>query len=813
MPEILGGLPEKGVNNVWFVHNKSDTVFVFVHGVFSSSRSAWLSDNEVFWPELVSSDPTLGNPSIFLGGYYTEVLAGSYSIRDAASDLYRRLSTPIAPAEEAVLSKKRILFICHSTGGIVVRDVLVNRRRDFQDKTVGLMLVASPSLGSKDATRLSWLASYFKNQIGLELQWDHPFLAKLDDEFKELVYHRLIPSLRGIEAVENHLIGPKPVGLWRDDALVERESAGRYFGAPVTLAGTDHFSAVKPEDVTHPAHVLLRHFYSTDFNQEWVNATLQKYVVSPPWHEQNRSRTFVRPSLWPRALDHLKQNRLLSISGPAGTGKTTLAFELAYALERDRVVRRVLDFPRDGRLVEIEDLTQVLVVLDDPFGSIEFDPLVKEVAEDFERLERFLQRNYAILTTRSEVLGEARQRTRFGERRSLEESVLEIGPEAYSRRQRSEMLERHLTVAEVSPGVRDWVEAQKEEALDALAFPLNYQVFAELLSGAESRSEVDDAINGARQVERSVGRWFSNLYETDKEVFCFLLTLAFFWEIPPKEFHEAHTRIVEAIREVRRFEVPMPMIGDVGRLVAKTNPYVQGGSLLDYCHSAYRDGVTSEIEEKFLGELLAVLDGAKKMVWAPGVVEDYVLHCWLQTALRLPHVVLPYLKQAVTEDRRYLLSSVIVLAELGREEPAPVLDIVKEWLAGDSWELRQGGVRLASRLAVALPEQVVGNLEKWAECQSEGELVTVLESIGVALPRAFDGVFPVFARWAESEAWMVRKTVAHELRNTPPERRAEARGLLDALLHDGQWMVASAAESTLHLWEMDPRTPLVTIEP
>ncbi len=35
-------IPEKGKNNTWFEYNESDTVFVFVHGIFSDSNSCWL---------------------------------------------------------------------------------------------------------------------------------------------------------------------------------------------------------------------------------------------------------------------------------------------------------------------------------------------------------------------------------------------------------------------------------------------------------------------------------------------------------------------------------------------------------------------------------------------------------------------------------------------------------------------------------------------------------------------------------------------------------------------------------------------------
>lgn len=261
--------PVEAENNTWHEHNDSDTVLVFVHGILSDSRSGWFDEeSEVFWPDLVLEDELLGKPSIFLAGYYTALESGDYSIRDAANDLYRHLTVPKAPASEPVLAKKRILFIAHSTGGIVVRHMLVRHDSDFERKTVGLMLMASPSIGSEDASRFDWLSDLVRNRMSRELQWDNPFLEELDGDFKNLVYEEAIPCLRGVEAIENHLVVSKWFGLWRDRVLVEKHSGGRYFKEPQTLPDTDHFSIVKPDKIGHPAHLLLQHFFQTDFSRE-----------------------------------------------------------------------------------------------------------------------------------------------------------------------------------------------------------------------------------------------------------------------------------------------------------------------------------------------------------------------------------------------------------------------------------------------------------------------------------------------------------------------------------------------------------------
>lgn len=65
-------MPDERANNFWYVDDGADTVVVFVHGIFSSSRTCWLFEDgatgrKVFWPDLVRADRQLGRTAIYLG--------------------------------------------------------------------------------------------------------------------------------------------------------------------------------------------------------------------------------------------------------------------------------------------------------------------------------------------------------------------------------------------------------------------------------------------------------------------------------------------------------------------------------------------------------------------------------------------------------------------------------------------------------------------------------------------------------------------------------------------------------------------------
>lgn len=267
-------MPTGRANNFWYTSRNRDTVFVFVHGIFSDSRNCWLhgkpGENGVFWPDLICQDSRLENPAIFLAGYYTAIESGIYKLADCAREIWEALNRPELKNIPPVLEYPRLVFICHSTGGIVTRYLLERHEEAFRNKSVGLCLIASPSLGSIWANIAILAAWYFNNQLAEQLRVGGDSIDDIHGRFKDLVNERQrrMPGLFGMEACENHLIHlDKLPNKFRKllpsrGTLVNSISAGQYFGEVKTLAETDHFSTVKPDTMEHPAHLFLVDFYT-----------------------------------------------------------------------------------------------------------------------------------------------------------------------------------------------------------------------------------------------------------------------------------------------------------------------------------------------------------------------------------------------------------------------------------------------------------------------------------------------------------------------------------------------------------------------
>jgi hypothetical protein len=267
--------PAEGVNNLWFCHTGSKTVVVLVHGLHSDSGSAWFNDDpelnesQRYWPRLINADPRIENPDIYLGGFPTGAGSKDFGIREAAKEFFDLLRKPDAQGR-SVLEKDNIIFAAHSLGGIVVRKTLVDNQEAFRGKRIGLLLIASPSFGSRDADRLTQLFAMTQARIGEQLRWGSDMLDDLDKDFDQLLrrrdgelrivgrelYEQLPPTVASLKRYLGATVA-SIASFWVDVPVVEKESAVRYFHPGIEVFGADHFSIAKPTGPNHRTHEQL----------------------------------------------------------------------------------------------------------------------------------------------------------------------------------------------------------------------------------------------------------------------------------------------------------------------------------------------------------------------------------------------------------------------------------------------------------------------------------------------------------------------------------------------------------------------------
>jgi pimeloyl-ACP methyl ester carboxylesterase len=224
------------MNGEWVRKPSRGTTVVFVHGIISTSEACWRHADGGYWPTLVAEEELLATVGVYVFTYRTDIFSGTYRLSDVVDALKEHARV------DGVLDNDRIIFVCHSMGGIVVRKLLVERQYDFMssNKVIGLFLIASPSLGSSYADWLSPLAILMGHSQASALGFvrNNEWLMDLDKAFTNLKEARTL-DLHGKELIEDTFIVMRKI--WRRQ-VVEPFSGARYFGEPYKVPGSDHFS-------------------------------------------------------------------------------------------------------------------------------------------------------------------------------------------------------------------------------------------------------------------------------------------------------------------------------------------------------------------------------------------------------------------------------------------------------------------------------------------------------------------------------------------------------------------------------------------
>jgi hypothetical protein len=257
--------PSEGLNEISFIEfglhcvrkPMGDMIVVFVHGILSSGASAWGYPS---WPDLLASEPELQGWGLFVFTYQTSVASRTYSITDVSDALREHFTLA------DLWNKRKIVFVCHSMGGIVVRRFLVANQIKLIElqPTIGLFMVASPSLGSRDASLISVLSFALQHTQAAALRFSqgNTSLNELHQDFRTLLNSERL-KIKGRELTEDRAITLKRwLGLRRQ--VVEPFSAAAYFHEPgyepFRVPGSDHSTIVKPLKRDAIQHLMLRRF-------------------------------------------------------------------------------------------------------------------------------------------------------------------------------------------------------------------------------------------------------------------------------------------------------------------------------------------------------------------------------------------------------------------------------------------------------------------------------------------------------------------------------------------------------------------------
>lgn len=245
----------------WLRKSKNGLNVVFIHGI-NSSDECWRTKEGAYWPELLEAEGELGEIGIYLFSYRTGINTGSYSLSDIV-DSFREYLFKL----DDVLNGTRVIFICHSMGGIITRRFLVKEQIALIHKgisDIGLFLVASPSLGSNYANMLGLVSGVLGHTQAnaLKFSQSNVWLNDLDKDFINLKESQKLQII-GKELIEDLPLYGK--GFLRRQ-IVQPFQGAKYFGQSFKVPGSDHITIASPESKDAVQHRLLVEFIK-DFEQ------------------------------------------------------------------------------------------------------------------------------------------------------------------------------------------------------------------------------------------------------------------------------------------------------------------------------------------------------------------------------------------------------------------------------------------------------------------------------------------------------------------------------------------------------------------
>jgi pimeloyl-ACP methyl ester carboxylesterase len=245
--------------------NPDMPVIIFIHGILSKGGRAWAERNHPSWPELLAEDSRFAVWGIGIANWYSTVFSSDSDAMIESERLYQELAADIDGVSP--LRAKKIVFVCHSMGGIIARQILIAHPELLTTAAVTTITLSTPAHGAVAAQYARVISAVANHAQAGQLIPGNSYLEKVHQDFMQLVKKSPAGRLQGMELVESHLIGPRAkivreLYYWITvpQPLVDSDSQGGYFGSPIIVQETDHRSISRPRNTSAEVYRLVADF-------------------------------------------------------------------------------------------------------------------------------------------------------------------------------------------------------------------------------------------------------------------------------------------------------------------------------------------------------------------------------------------------------------------------------------------------------------------------------------------------------------------------------------------------------------------------
>jgi hypothetical protein len=222
----------------------ADTVIVFVHGIFGGAVGTWTNpDSHAYWPKMLTDDPTFQNSDVYVYSYSSPYVSHSYTIDELIENMRLVLSN-----DEVFQKHKRVVFICHSMGGIVVRGFL--KRYQMNAPQVPMIYFFSTPTSGAHVTRLARFLSKNPQLRGMLPANSDNYVTNLQRDWRALPVH--VNSHCAYETLDTDGI-----------RIVDEQSASELCDGPVDPIMADHIGIVKPKNKDDLSYIAFKQAFQS----------------------------------------------------------------------------------------------------------------------------------------------------------------------------------------------------------------------------------------------------------------------------------------------------------------------------------------------------------------------------------------------------------------------------------------------------------------------------------------------------------------------------------------------------------------------
>ena len=224
---------------------------IFVHGLGGDAVGTWSpgqSDSAESFPERLSTD--LDTAAVWSLGY--PAAPSRWTTGGQGLDILERARSVLDYLISFGIGKRPLVFVCHSLGGLVVKQVLrtaaelgVPQFHPVWEQTRGVVFLATPHAGSSLASIAKALRLVRATKATLNLEAHDTALRELGDWYRQ---HATDHDLQTVAYAETR--GIKSLGL-----VVNRTSADPTVRGTIVIdTDEDHFSISKPPSAESPVY-------------------------------------------------------------------------------------------------------------------------------------------------------------------------------------------------------------------------------------------------------------------------------------------------------------------------------------------------------------------------------------------------------------------------------------------------------------------------------------------------------------------------------------------------------------------------------